>query len=436
MSNTSIQGPYTAHTATNLTQTITRISSAQAISSIILTPSPNNYTRVYTLTFTISGLATPSNISIDSTIANGIPFTRVSSTVITVSSQYNLPNGVTVNNWPYFQLLLQNLRIITSGSTWPNPAFTISTSLSDGTTSLTGSISVGSLNAVSPTTPTLSATRPSASSVALTWTLSTQSTGTGVTGYYIYKNGSSTPTVDVTSGLTWTDSSAGTGVTTYMVRAHDGASTITVSADSNVITTQPLVYAPTITFTRNWSANTISLSWPAATNNYGSSSAISYNIYKGDLSTLLTTTTSLSYNDPSTTNADTIGYVYFIRATQDGIVGTSSAQIALPATVPTSPTIVGGWDSGTSSVQVTISVPSTQTSGPGISGYTLYGGYYTGSTAGVPNYNWTQIGSWSGVSTHYFYWSLIPGYTNEYMVKAYDLSTPTPQFSAASNHLY
>ena len=55
MSNTSIWGPYLAPTATNLTQSVTRGASIVSIAPIVLTPSVLNFTRAFTMTFTISG---------------------------------------------------------------------------------------------------------------------------------------------------------------------------------------------------------------------------------------------------------------------------------------------------------------------------------------------------------------------------------------------
>lgn len=199
MPNTPFNGPYIAYTQSGLTQTITRSASMQILSSVELTPSPSNYSKVFTLTCTVNS-SVPDTLLIDSYTTNGIPITRVSPTVYTMSSQYTLANGVTVNNWAYFRLLLRQLRITTSGSTWPNPAFTVDMSLTDGTTISTGTISVSQLNATTPIPAILSGSRTSANAGTLNWTASTQSIGSGVVGYYIFKDGSTTALANVTGG--------------------------------------------------------------------------------------------------------------------------------------------------------------------------------------------------------------------------------------------
>jgi hypothetical protein len=81
---TAIQGAYSAPTATNITQSITRDSlSTDFPLPVILNVSPTNFSKVYYAYFTISGsYASPTSLSISSTVLNGNNFTRVSNTVI------------------------------------------------------------------------------------------------------------------------------------------------------------------------------------------------------------------------------------------------------------------------------------------------------------------------------------------------------------------
>ena len=87
-----------------------------------------------------------------------------------------------------------------------------------------------------PTVPTgLSATNVTASGLTLSWTASTNSGGSGVGGYYVYRNGNTTtPLATVTSGTSFTDSGL-TAATlySYQVAAFDTSTPLMVSAPSS-----------------------------------------------------------------------------------------------------------------------------------------------------------------------------------------------------------
>jgi hypothetical protein len=218
---TAIQGAYVPFTCSNLTQTVTRSGSTWVgLNALDLVTSTINFSRVYTLTFTISGTAYPSSISIESIQANGITITRVSPTVITISSEYINSEGVKINNWAYFKLLLKYLRVVTDNSVWPNPACTISTSITDGTTTLTGALTVSSREATL-STPTLTTNRNNTFSVTLNWTASTANFGTWSNQYYIYKDNTITPIAIITGNPGYTDTSADKNQHTYYIKAVD-----------------------------------------------------------------------------------------------------------------------------------------------------------------------------------------------------------------------
>lgn len=92
-----------------------------------------------------------------------------------------------------------------------------------------------------PTVPTgLKATAVATSSVTLGWTASTDlpaSGGTGVAGYYVYRNGNtSTPVGTVKGSTAFTDSGLTSGTTyTYQVAAFDAAVPANVSAPTSVL---------------------------------------------------------------------------------------------------------------------------------------------------------------------------------------------------------
>lgn len=375
MPNTPFNGPYIAYTQSGLTQTITRSASMQILSSVELTPSPSNYSKVFTLTCTVNS-SVPDTLLIDSYTTNGIPITRVSPTVYTMSSQYTLANGVTVNNWAYFRLLLRQLRITTSGSTWPNPAFTVDMSLTDGTTISTGTISVSQLNATTPIPAILSGSRTSANAGTLNWTASTQSIGSGVVGYYIFKDGSTTALANVTGGaLTYTDSTLGYGASFYTVQAHDWNTPANVSVLSNVVSI-PAVFVTTPgvpTITRDWNTN-ITINWAGSTQTFGPGVG-GYYIYKNGNGTVYATVYgagTLSYVDTATSN--TTDYTYQIQAFDLSAVPmvsyVSGATLSRGATIPTTPVVsVSGRNTTTATINWTW---STQSTGPGIGGYYIY----------------------------------------------------------------
>ncbi len=125
-----------------------------------------------------------------------------------------------------------------------------------------------------PTVPTgLAATNVTATKLTLSWSASTNPSpgGTGVGGYYVYRNGNTTtPIATLTSGTTFTDSGL-TSVTayTYQVAAFDRATPANISAPSGAlsVTTQKMLPTPQITnlTVNNTGAFTYEICGPGAT---------------------------------------------------------------------------------------------------------------------------------------------------------------------------
>ena len=99
-----------------------------------------------------------------------------------------------------------------------------------------------------PTIPTgLTATSITASSVSLSWSASTDLPnpgGTGVGGYYVYRNGNTTTPIATVSGTSFTDTGLAASTTySYQVAAFDKATPVNVSAPSGAlsVTTQSTV---------------------------------------------------------------------------------------------------------------------------------------------------------------------------------------------------
>lgn len=139
--STALQGVYTAPTCTNLTQnfSITEGATAVDLQPFILTTGVN-YSRVYTLTMTIAAPYQAANISLVCGALNGLAFTRVGN-VYTLSSEYTAANGVKINNWAYFKIALQSINVTLSNSDFSD-SFTITSVLTDGSTTLSGVINV------------------------------------------------------------------------------------------------------------------------------------------------------------------------------------------------------------------------------------------------------------------------------------------------------
>src|ERR1700758_243674 len=92
-----------------------------------------------------------------------------------------------------------------------------------------------------PTVPTgLAAPIVAANSVSLSWNASTDLPnpgGSGVGGYYLYRNGNTTPVATVTSGTSFTDTGLAAATTySYQVAAFDKATPVNVSALSSILT--------------------------------------------------------------------------------------------------------------------------------------------------------------------------------------------------------
>ena len=236
---------------------------------------------------------------------------------------------------------------------------------------ITGGINPPPTDTTAPTAPTaLAAGTPTATSVALSWTASTDNVG--VTGYDVYRGttlvGSSTTTSFTATGLT-----AATAYS-FTVQAKDAAGN--VSAASNAIslttatgtsgdTTPPT--APTGLTAGTVLSTSAALSWTASTDAVG---VTCYDVYRG--ATLIGSSTTTSFTATGLTAAT--AYSFTVKA-NDAAGNASNASNALsvttasvtptptPTPTPTVPPTTGNcavtytansWNTGfTSSVKVT-----------------------------------------------------------------------------------
>jgi chitodextrinase len=264
-----------------------------------------------------------------------------------------------------------------------------------------------------PSVPSgLKSTATTTTSVTLSWTASTDTGGSGLAGYHVYRNGtliaSPTTTTYTASGLTATTSY------TFSVSAYDNAANgsvasgaITVKTATPPDTTPPSVPAG-LTATAANSAQ-VNLSWTASTDNVG---VTSYKIYRNGSTTALATVTApaTSYQDDAV-SADT-AYTYQVTALDaagNQSAESASASVSTPPTPDkTPPSVPSGLKSTsatTTSVSLTWDASTDNTGGSGLAGYHVYR-------------NGTLIASPS--TTTYSDIGLTPDTSYIYSVSAYD----------------
>jgi large repetitive protein len=257
-----------------------------------------------------------------------------------------------------------------------------------------------------PSAPSLSA--PAATSVdpALTWTASTDSGGSLLGGYRVYRDGTLIATTSSTS-YTDGDSAVVPGTYVYSVVAFDGAGNSASSALRTVIVDQSAPAAPgSVSVTSPTNAKPV-VSWSAASDGSGPSSSgiVRYDVYRGVV--LAGNSTSGSFTDAGATANSTLVYtVVAVDAAANRSVASNAATAVYDTTAPPIPTNIGGT-TPTSSAPV---VTWTSGGSDNLSGLAYYA-VYRGSTL---------IGTTSSLS--YTDSALATTGAQSYTVKAVDLA--------------
>ncbi len=197
-----------------------------------------------------------------------------------------------------------------------------------------------------PSVPTgVTAVAASTTRIDVSWTASTDTGGSGLSGYRIYRNGSTTALATVNApAVTYAD----TGLTantqySYVVRANDAAgnesagstsATATTQANPNPTDTTPPSVPANVTATAV-SNSSINVSWTASTDT-GGSGLSGYRIYRDGSSTALD-----EVNAPTTTYSDSglsasTQYSYTVRAF-DAAGNESALSAAATATTQANP---------------------------------------------------------------------------------------------------
>ncbi len=256
-------------------------------------------------------------------------------------------------------------------------------------TSVTGSTSAcAASDTTAPTVPTgLSAKSATQTGLTLGWTASTDSVG--VTGYTIYKNGSSLGTA---TGTSYNASGLSCGTSyTFAVDAYDAAGnhsaktsvTGSTSACAASDTTAPTV--PTGLSAKSATQTGLTLGWTASTDSVG---VTGYTIYKNGSS--LGTATGTSYNASGLSCGTS--YTFAVDAydaagnhsAKTSVTGSTSACAASDTTAPTVPTGL----SAKSATQTGLTLGWTaSTDSVGVTGYTIYKNGSSLGTATGTSYN-------------------------------------------------
>ncbi|GEM_PF-221011 len=245
-----------------------------------------------------------------------------------------------------------------------------------GVGSTTG-ISISQVGSTSDTTapsvPTgLAAGTPTATTVPLSWSASTDTGGSGVAGYEVYR-GSTLVGTTTTTSLTVSGLTADTAYT-FTVRAKDGAGNVSAASSAVSVrtaagtgdTTAPSV--PTGVTAGTATTTSVPLTWTASTDTGGSGLA-GYDVYRG--TTLAGTTTTPSFTATGLTAGTS--YAFTVRA-RDAAGNVSAASTPVTATTasdtPSGSCAVAytanGWSTG-----FTASVKVTNTGTSALSGWTL-----------------------------------------------------------------
>ena len=291
-----------------------------------------------------------------------------------------------------------------------------------------GSASTQSLaDTTSPTTPgTPAATAVGASRIDLSWTASTDAVG--VSGYRIYRNGSTTPLATVTA-TNYSDTGLAASTTySYTVRAFDaagnvsnasGAGSASTSAPSGDVTPPSAPGTPSYTVV---SSSRIDLGWAPSTDNVG---VAGYRIYRNGSTTPLATEVFARYADISVAGSTT--YTYTVRAF-DAAGNVSNASATITATTPAGPSgsdtvapTVPGTPAATAISSTRIDLTWTaSTDAVGVSGYRIY---RNGSTTPL-----TTV-----ASTNYSDTGLTASTTYSYTVRAFDAAGNVSNASGAGS---
>jgi YD repeat-containing protein len=256
--------------------------------------------------------------------------------------------------------------------------------------------------ATPPTVPTgLGATPVSQSQINLSWSASTDTGGSGVAGYRVYRGASQVGTSGTTS-FSDTGLTAGTPYT-YRVAAYDVSGNVSAQSSPASATTLDTT-APSVPTNLNGSAASVSLinlTWTASTDNVG---VTGYRIYRGG--SWIGSSATTSYADSTVVGSMTYSYTVAAHDASNNLSGQSTAKnISTPdITPPSTPTSLSATTASPYRINLSWSA-STDTGGSGLAGYRVY---RSGTLIGSPT------------TTSFSDTGLAPSTAYSYTVAAYD----------------
>jgi chitodextrinase len=272
-----------------------------------------------------------------------------------------------------------------------------------------------------PSVPTgLTATAVSTNQINLTWSASTDTGGSGLAGYKIYRGGTQIATV---TGTSYTDTGLSASAQyCYTVAAYDNAAnTSAQSAQSCATTLATIPAAPSGLTATAVATNQINPSWTDNSNNETGFKVERAPASSGPWTQIGTTGAGVTSYSSSGLSASST-YYYRVRATNlAGDSGYSSmASATTPAasdtTAPSVPTGLTATAVSTNQINLTWSA-STDTGGSGLAGYKIYrGGTQTATVTGT---SYTDTGL--SASTQYCY--TVAAYDNAANTSAQSSST-------------
>ena len=202
---------------------------------------------------------------------------------------------------------------------------------------------------IKPSVPVVSIGSSSYNSVVVNWTASTDTGGSGLASYTLYRNGVAIGSFGI-STLSYTDTTVSPSTAySYTVSASDNASNTSAQSSPANITTpaKPIVYPtiPTNVAATAVSATSVSLTWSASTD-VGGPGVVGYYVQRTNLTagnttaTTIASTTSTSFTDNSTTDPTSpptgaTKYSYQVVAYDS----TSPANLSQPSAVTTASTV-------------------------------------------------------------------------------------------------
>jgi YD repeat-containing protein len=235
------------------------------------------------------------------------------------------------------------------------------------------------VDTTAPTVPTgLSGSAASPTLINLNWTASTDTGGSGVSVYRVFRSGSQ---IGTTAATSYADTTVvGSNTYGYSVAAQDVAGNVSAQSGTVNVST-PDGTPPSVPANLSASAPSstqVNLSWTASTDTGGSGLA-GYRVYRGG--SLVGSPTTNSWSDTSVVGSTSYSYSVAAIDNAGNLSGQSSAaNVTTPDTIaPSVPTNVAATAVSTSQINVTWT-PSTDTGGSGLATHRVYrDGTYIGT---------------------------------------------------------